>query len=124
MQEIKKKRGKDMIQKRIFIPTNGADSWQPLLAEPGKQWKKGYSARTLANCWEGCLEETCEKIKTSDFPKSIEVTFQNSKIDLFKNVKLLFAFPEYKVKLPGGGRESQNDIYVIAKNTKEVQVLK
>ena len=113
-----------MIQKRIFIPTNGANSWQPLLAELEKQWKKGYSARTLANCWEDCLEETCEKIKTSDFPKSIEVTFQNSKIDLFKNVKLLFAFPEYKVKLPSGGGESQNDIYVIAKNTKEVQVLK
>ena len=31
-------------------------------------------------------------------------------------MELLFAFPEYKVPLPGGKRESQNDIYVIAKN--------
>jgi hypothetical protein len=31
-------------------------------------------------------------------------------------VELLFAFPEYKVPLPGGKRESQNDIYVIAKS--------
>jgi len=80
--------------------------WRNLLAQPKKQWKKGYSARTLAYCWQ----------EADGFPESVVTTFQNSKIDLFENVELLFTFPEYKVPLPGGNRESQNDIYVIAKS--------
>ena len=91
---------------KIYIPSDSPNRWKDLLAEPKKQWKKGYSARTLAYCWQ----------EADGFPESIVMTFQNSKIDLFKNVELLFAFPEYKVPLPGGKRESQNDIYVIAKS--------
>ena len=91
---------------KIYIPSDSPDRWKELLAEPKKQWKKGYSARTLAYCWQ----------EADGFPESIVATFQNSKIDLFENVELLFAFPEYKVPLPGGKRESQNDIYVIAKS--------
>jgi hypothetical protein len=91
---------------KIYIPSDSADRWKDLLAEPKKQWKKGYSARTLAYCWQ----------EADGFPESIVTTFQNSKIDLFENVELLFTFPEYKIPLPGGKRESQNDIYVIAKS--------
>lgn len=91
---------------KIYIPSDSPDRWKDLLAEPEKQWKVGYSARALAYCWQ----------EADGFPESIVTTFQNSKIDLFENVELLFAFPEYKVPLPGGKRESQNDIYVIAKS--------
>lgn len=91
---------------KIYIPSDSPDRWKDLLAQPKKQWKKGYSARSLAYCWQ----------EADGFPVNIVMTFQKSKIDLFKNVELLFAFPEYKVPLLGGKRESQNDIYVIAKS--------
>jgi len=91
---------------KIYIPSDSPDRWKDLLAQPERQWKVGYSARTLAYCWQ----------EADGFPMNIVMTFQKSKIDLFKNVELLFAFPEYKVPLPGGKRESQNDIYVIAKS--------
>lgn len=91
---------------KIYIPSDSPDRWKDLLAEPEKQWKVGYSARALAYCWQ----------EADGFPKSIIATFHDSKISLFENVELLFAFPEYKVTLPGGKRESQNDIYIIAKS--------
>jgi hypothetical protein len=28
---------------KIYIPSDSADRWKDLLAEPKKQWKKGYS---------------------------------------------------------------------------------
>jgi hypothetical protein len=95
-----------MKRKIFFIPTENADSWQQLLAKPGKHWKTGYSARALAHCWE----------EADGFPKDVLTTFKNSKINLFENLELLFAFPEYKVALCGGIRDSQNDIYVVAKS--------
>jgi hypothetical protein len=36
----------------IYRRTHGPESWQELLADPQKQWVTGYSARTLAHCWE------------------------------------------------------------------------
>lgn len=99
-----------MKRKIFFIPTENADSWQQLLAEPGKHWKTGFSARALAHCWE----------EADGFPKDVLTTFKNSKIDLFKNIGFLFAFPEYKVALCGGNRDSQNDIYVVAKSNQKL----
>ncbi|MDD5659929.1 MAG: hypothetical protein PHR39_08000 [Actinomycetota bacterium] len=95
-----------MKRKIFFMSTKNEDSWQQLLAKPDNQWETGYSAKALAYCWE----------KAAGFPKDILSTFKNSKINLFKNVELLFAFPEYKVALYGGNRDSQNDIYVVAKS--------
>jgi hypothetical protein len=99
-----------MNRKKFFIPTNGPNSWRQFLAKPAKQWKKGYSAMELAYCWEDA----------NGFPENIITIFCDSKISLFKNMKLLFAFPEYKVALPGGQRDSQNDIYIIAKSNNEL----
>lgn len=36
----------------IYIPTTSPEDWRRLLAEPDKHWKRGYSARALACCWE------------------------------------------------------------------------
>jgi len=51
---------------RILL-TSGPDDWQKLLAKPEKQWKSGYSARTLAHCWEAVDEFPPEVSK--DAPK-------------------------------------------------------
>jgi len=93
--------------RKIFIPTSNADDWKRFLAEPEKQWKTGFSARSLAHCWEDA----------DGFPDEIIKTFDSSGIPDFKGIQLLFAFPEYQVALPGGDRPSQNDVYVIAKTT-------
>jgi len=43
--------------------------------------------------------------------------FTQSNIKAFENLKMLMAFPEYKVALPGGGRPSQNDLFILAKDS-------
>ena len=91
--------------KKIFIPTKGPEDWKDLLAGEN-HWKEGYSAKELAECWD----------KTNDFPESVKKVFRDSEIDLFQDVKLLLAFPEYQVELPpSGGHPSQNDIFILAK---------
>lgn len=90
---------------RIFVPSNGPEDWKSLLADPEKQWRTGYSAKALAYCWE----------EAGDFPECVSRVFRNSGKALFRNLKLLAAFPEYKVSLPGGRRASQNDIFILAK---------
>ncbi|MDD4860015.1 MAG: hypothetical protein PHR56_07415 [Dehalococcoidales bacterium] len=81
-----------------------------LLAKPERHWRTGYSAKTLAYCWQ----------EADDFPESIKRVFKNSGIELFQNVELLLAFPEYKVPLPGGRRASQNDIFALAKGRNQL----
>ena len=96
---------------KFFIPANNPEDWKLLLAEPGKHWKDEYSAKSLAYCWQG----------VNDFPKSVKKVFKNSGMQLFQNVKLLFAFPEYKVALPPrGGHPSQNDIFILAKGNNQL----
>lgn len=89
---------------RVFIPTNSADDWKGLLAEPDKQWKTGYSAKALAYCWE----------EAEGFPESVQKVFSKTSYPLFKGMIPLLVLPEYQVPLPGGARPSQNDIFVLA----------
>lgn len=91
---------------RIFVPTRAPEDWQAFLAKPEKQWRTGFSARTLAYCWEAA----------KGFPPEVAAVFQQSSVDAFEQVDLLLAFPEYKVALPGGGAASQNDLFVLARN--------
>src|SRR5438034_723792 len=37
---------------KIYLPTVAPQDWQKLLADPEKQWRTGYSARTIAYAWE------------------------------------------------------------------------
>lgn len=91
---------------RIYVPANKPEDWRKLLAKPRRHWKREHSAKALAYCWQG----------ENGFPRSVRKVFRNCGIELFKNIKLLIAFPEYKVSLrPRGGRPSQNDIFVLAK---------
>ena len=95
---------------KFFIPTNKPKDWKPLLADPDKHWKTGYSAKALAYAWQ----------EATDFPPEVRRVFQNSRIELFHNAELLLAFPEYKVPLPGGCRASQNDIFVLARGNDQL----
>ena len=100
----------DQNMNKIFVPTNKPEDWKPLLAEPEKHWKTGYSAKALAYSWQ----------EANDFPGSLKKVFISSGVALFKNVELLLAFPEYQVPLPGGSRPSQNDIFVLARSNDQL----
>lgn len=87
---------------RILVPSGGPDDWRQLLAQPDIHWERGYSARTLANAWEA----------SDGLPPEVEHLLCAA----LGPVKLLFAIPEHKTPLPGGRRESQSDVFVIARH--------
>lgn len=92
------------------MPTTGPEDWKDKLAGKGNHWKEGYSARSLAECWE----------KANGFPQSVKEALNVSELKQIGDINLLFGFPEYKVALPGGGHASQNDLYVIGKAGSEL----
>ena len=87
----------------ILLPSTGPTDWQRLLAEPGIHWQTGYSARSLAYCWE----------EADGLPAEIAKLFSGSPDFDGQTPDLLLAIPEYKVPLPGGSRESQNDVFAL-----------
>lgn len=93
---------------RILIPARGPEDWKNLLAEPERQWKRGYSARTLAYCWS----------EAKGFPKSVRALFDSS--PALAGLEPLLILPEHQVALPGGSRPSQNDIWVLARRGPEL----
>ncbi len=95
---------------KFFVPASNPEDWKSLLAKPERHWRTGYSAKSLAYCWQ----------EANDFPEDVRRVFRNSKIELFQNIELLLAIPEYKVPLPGGRRPSQNDIFILAKEDNQL----
>lgn len=94
------------MSQRIFTPTEDAEDWRKLLADPEKQWRTGFSAKSLAYCWESA----------DGFPPEVAQLFLQSDIPAFQRVQLLLAFPEHKVGMPPrGGHPSQNDLFALAK---------
>lgn len=96
------------MSRRIFIPTaNGPSDWQRRLADPQKQWRTGFSAKSLAYCWEN----------SDGFPPEVLSLFSQSETAAFQHLELMAAFPEHQVILPPRrGHPSQNDLFVIAKD--------
>lgn len=87
---------------KILIPTVGPNDWQRFLADPEKQWKRGYSAMATALSWEAA----------NGLPPEIA--------DLLGGApELLLAIPEHKVALPGGRRESQCDVFALVRISDE-----
>lgn len=96
---------------KFYVPTEGIESWRKLLAEPDKHWRTGYSARSLAYCWE----------ESQGFPKSVTDVFKSSSFEVFHSVEFILGIPEHKVDLPPkGGRPSQNDLFILAKTRDEL----
>ena len=88
---------------RIYLPSEGPAGWQRLLADPVKHWRAGYSAMTLANCWEAGAPR---------LPPEIEHVLK----ELGPEPELLIALPEHKVPLPGSNRgDSQCDVFALAR---------
>ena len=87
----------------IYIPSDGPSSWQRFLAEPKKQWRTGFSAKSLAYSWE----------EADGFPAEIRQAMADSGVDAFDGIVPLLIIPEHKVPLPGGRTESQNDAFVL-----------
>ena len=91
---------------KILAFTSGPGDWQALLADPVKHWRSGYSARALAYCWEAA----------DGFPPEVAQALSQSDSPLLADLTPVLAVPEFKVPLPGGGRASQNDIFVLARS--------
>ena len=96
--------------KKFYVLTEGVESWRKLLAEPGKQWKTGYSAKSLAYCWE----------EAQEFPKSVLKVLKECPYELFHSIEFLIGIPEHQITLPGARAASQNDIFVLAKSGNEL----
>jgi hypothetical protein len=93
----------------VFVPSSGPEAWKAFLADPDKHWARGYSARTLAHCWE----------RADEFPPEVRRTLEQATV--LRGIEPLLVFPEWKVALPGGRRASQNDAWILAR-TDEVLV--
>jgi hypothetical protein len=63
----------------------------------------GYSARTLAHCWEAA----------DGLPPEITAILK----PVLGPVEPLITIPEYKTKLPGGRRESQSDVFMLGRHS-------
>ncbi len=87
---------------KIYLPSKGPEGWQSFLAEPEKHWRTGYSAKTLAHCWE-----------SSDGWLPPEIA---SLLKPHGAVELLLAIPEHKVRLRGSSPgASQNDVFALVR---------
>jgi hypothetical protein len=87
---------------KFFVPTTGVDDWRALLADPEKQWRRGYSAVAAASAWE----------EAQGLPPEVAAI-------LGPDAELLLAIPEHKVPLPGGQRESQCDVFALVRRGDE-----
>lgn len=85
-----------------MVPSAGPESWKQLLAKPDLHWATGFSARTLAYSWEAA----------NGIPTEVERLLE---AELGK-VEPLIIIPEHKTPLPGGQRESQSDVFVLARH--------
>lgn len=89
----------------IYLPAYRPEDWQPHLGDPKKHWKTGYSAKTLAYCWQ----------EADGFPSEVQTVFRNEGIP-FADLTPLIILPEHKVALPGRSTASQSDLWILAKS--------
>lgn len=93
---------------RVYAPVFSAEQWAQFLAQPEKQWRVGFSARTLAYSWQ----------EAAGFPHEVRAVL--SRPPVFDDIELLLAIPEHRVALPGGSRPSQSDIWVLARSCSQL----
>jgi hypothetical protein len=89
---------------RFFAPADKPADWKHLLAKPDLHWRTGYSARSLAYSWT----------EASGFPREVQAVFDESAMECLHDLSFLLGIPEHEVRLPGGRRPSQNDVFVLA----------
>jgi hypothetical protein len=69
----------------ILTPTSSPNDRRTLLADPDKHWRQGYSAMSLAYCWE----------QADGFPKKVQEALETN--EALRNLEPLLAIPEFKV---------------------------
>ncbi len=89
----------------IHLPSQGRDSWQWLLAQPGLHWKHGASAMALADAWE--------RPGSDPWPPRVTEALEAGGL---ADLELLLALPEHQTPLPGGSTASQTDLLVLARS--------
>jgi hypothetical protein len=87
---------------KIYKPTRSAEDWRDFLADPILHWKTGYSAKSMAYAWE----------ENAGMPPRIKKAMGTA---FEGDIEPLIIIPEYKVPLPGGRTQSQNDAFVFAR---------
>jgi len=98
----------------FYLPTKSAQCWRGLLADPDKHWRDGFSAKSLAVCWE----------RGGSFPPEVAAAFRASGIPSFEGLSIVAGFPEYKIQIPPSTRRpSQTDLMVIARAGRELVVI-
>jgi hypothetical protein len=85
-----------------LIPSAGPESWRQFLAQPDLQWAVGFSARTMAHSWEAA----------KGVPPEIVALLEPH----VGKIEPLIIVPEHKTALPGGTRESQSDVFMLARH--------
>jgi len=99
---------------RIYVPTTGPLNWKPLLAQPDRHWKTGFSAMSVAQSWEAAAGK---------LPPEIGELLDTSPDQTIHGLQLLIAIPEYQIELPGGERPTQTDVFALAGNDAGLVVL-
>jgi hypothetical protein len=90
----------------IYVPIASPDQWKALLAEPERQWRTGYSAKTIAHSW----------LAADGIPPEVSALLGASGIQALKHIEPLLVIPEHQVLLPpASGHPSQNDVFVLAR---------
>jgi hypothetical protein len=84
----------------ILIRSAGAESWKQFLADPS-HWRTGYSAKSLAYCWS----------ESQGLPGEVDAILGTAAT--FAQSEVLIAVPEHKVQLPGVGKASQTDLWLL-----------
>lgn len=98
------------MAQRFLVPALGPDGWRALLADPEKHWRAGYSARSLAYCWEAA----------QGLPREVAAALRTSEDAALREAELLLGVPEHQVPLPGGSRPSQTDLWCLARGAGEL----
>jgi len=100
--------------KRIFVSTKTGAEWQLLLAKPKLHWKPGASAMTAAAAWESAGDK---------LPPEVSALLDSTGHPALRQQRLLAAFPEWQVELPGGVTTSSTDVLAVCRNSVGLCVL-
>lgn len=93
------------MDRRIYAPAAGLETWKERLSEPEIQWVRTKSAFETAVFWELGARQP------RGLHSSLTSLFDHE--DLLRDCELVASFPEHRVRLPGGTRASQTDVWAI-----------
>src|SRR5687768_8350369 len=102
-----KTRYEETCLNRVLVAASGLCDWRARLADPELHWKRGASAFETAVSWE-LAQRTVRGI-----PPAVAAVLDG--YDLSRSAAAVLVVPEHKVKVPGKGKPSQNDAWVLAR---------